>query len=613
MIDGHRKNDANDGQLPSTERMTGTDPELAPEAAESARVVEARVSEVRRVTVADASVETWRRAGVSRVFGIPGGYLTLALDSLSRAGMPYVRSLHEGAAAFESAGYTMASHHPGVVMAQSGPGVTNLVTGVAAAYSECVPMLVVASQAPLAHYARDGHQEAQGTARDVAQASIMAQCTSVVYRPSTPDAALRSMRQALSRAISGRSPTAVELPVDLTGQLVDVEGGNRRDFVVRNEPVDGSAVAYVARALRAAQRPLLVLGDRIAHRGCGAALSALCLRQQIPFAVVGQAKGIVPEDHPYYAGVLEQSGHNSTFALAAAADLTVTLGLTTTIQVTNGYNRSFFQRLIQIDEDNTSMARAYPVELGAVSHLPRFVEALADELDGAISAQRSRPEPPRFDALRGAAKGAFSTPVALAVLRAELPRDCLVVGDCGLNLQYVKHCFPVYADDGFFSLYTLAAMGSGLPVGIGVALARAPQRVLSIIGDGGILVYLAELSVAAQLQLPLITAVINNGGYRQVGDRLANYYDVSFGCSLPDVDFVAVAEACGVMGRRVRGPEELAVALRAALEHNGPVLIEICVEGDSLYDVTPPEVRAWQDRILAREPRVLPWPFNDQS
>src|SRR5690606_40474978 len=114
----------------------------------------------------------------------------------------------------------------------------------------------------------------------------------------------------------------------------------------------------------------------------------------------------------------------------------------------------------------------------------------------------------------------------------------LVAGDSGLTLQYVKHFFPVYAPDGFYSLYSMAPMGSGLPLAIGVQLARPDDVVLCPIGDGGTLVHLSELAVAAHYQLPVIVVVFNNDGYKQVGDRMENYQGASYGCELPAVDFV---------------------------------------------------------------------------
>jgi acetolactate synthase-1/2/3 large subunit len=201
-----------------------------------------------------------------------------------------------------------------------------------------------------------------------------------------------------------------------------------------------------------------------------------------------------------------------------------------------------------------------------------------------------------------------STPAVLAAIRAVMPRNTLVTGDTGLTLQYLKHFFPVYAPDGFFALYSLAAMGSGLPVAIGVSLASPGVPVLCVMGDGGTLVHLSELAVAARYKLPMIVLICNNGGYKQVGDRMDRYQTQAYACDLPAVDFVAAARACGCDAYLAHDAESAANATRPALDRGRPSVIEVQVKGDNLFDITPPRIKQWWDSLY--DDPTNSWPFK---
>jgi len=568
------------------------------------------------LTVAEALVRTISVAGVRCAFGVPGGYTSNILDALERSGMRTIRCMHEGSAAFAAAGYAQASGELGVTFAQSGPGVTNLATGVAAAFMDSVPMLVVASQASLGDYGRDGHQECRGIGRSIDQLELFRTMAHQLYRPPTAVTAMRSIRQAVSVALTERAPTVIDLAVDLSSSRIDFEDLEPHQFVVRSHPVDHDAVQQVTRMMRAARRPVLLLGDKIAHRGATADIANICEEQDVAVVCADFAKGVLPENHALFAGVLGQSGHESAAELVRESDLVIALGTRMSLQTTISFEPGLFKRLVQIEEQASEIARHYSIELGAVSDLRGFVRALRIQLgDGGID----RGARERVAALRAkhavydediSRRAELNTPSALRVLRERLPRETLIAGDCGLNLQYLKRHFPIVAPDGFFNLYGLAAMGAAVPLSIGVKLARPTTPVVAIIGDGGMMVYPGELAVAAELGLNTITVVMNNRGYLQVGDRLANYFGTRNGCTMPHIDFVQLAAAMGCGARRVDERAELASAIEWALAETRPTLIEVMTEGDDLYDMTMPQTRAAQDKWFKRDPLVPPWPFD---
>jgi len=564
-------------------------------------------------TAAEAFVQCLLREGVDATFGIASGYLSPLLDAMRRAGLRAVTNLHEGAAAFAAAGYTMASGKLGVVYAQSGPGVTNAVTGVAAAYMDSIPQLLVAAAAPTNLYARDAHQEASGGEFGIDQLDLYRSAAAVRYRPPTGEAMVRCARRAFAAALGQRSTAVVEVGVDLWSQRIAHADLAPTEYRSASRPVDGVGLERVAALLRAAQRPVLLVGHRAVHRGTAAELRALCEEQDLPCATVDFAKGAVPEDHPLSLGVLGSCGHEAAASYFEHADLVIALGTRMSSQTTFDFDSALFPSLVHIDELPEEPGRNLRLELGVVSDLSAVPAALRAAAGKPV--QRGRAE--RVRALReqhGVYRGTTdraptTTPAVLTAIREVMPRDTLVVGDSGLTLQYLKHFFPVYAADGFFNLYSMAPMGSGLPLAVGVQLARRDEPVLCVIGDGGALVHLSELAVAAHYELPLIVVVINNEGYKQVGDRMERYLHEAYACALPHVDFTAVARACGCDAYRADDAAAAAAAVRTALERRKPALVEVRVKGDNLFDITPDRIKKWWDRMFANSATSPTWPF----
>ena len=199
------------------------------------------------------------------------------------------------------------------------------------------------------------------------------------------------------------------------------------------------------------------------------------------------------------------------------------------------------------------------------------------------------------------------TPRVLRLLREVLPRDARIVGDTGLTAQLLKRHFPVFAEDGFYSLYAMAAMGSGLPISLGVQRGRPDATVVSVIGDGGFLLHAGELSVASQAELPVITVVIKNGGYKQIFDRMDRWYGRIYGSVIDQPDCAALARSLGCDGYSPTSEEGIAEAVRQALSRRRPSVIEVSVAGDHLTDVMTREDVAWHDEAFRNVGQR--WPF----
>ena len=566
------------------------------------------------VTAAEAFVQCLLREGVELAFGVASGYLSPVLDAMRRGGVGVMTNLHEGAAAFAAAGYTMASGKLGVVYTQSGPGVTNALTGVAAAYMDSIPQLLLATQAPTNLYGRDGHQEVTGATHSIDQLEVYRTASAVQYRPPNSEAMIRCLRRSITAAYGRRSTAVLEVAADLWNHSIEHDDLAPAEYRASSAPVDVPAIEEVARLLRAAKAPAVLVGHRAIHRGSAADLLALCEEQDIPCATVDFAKGAIPEDHPLSLGILGSCGHESAAEYFEKADLLIALGTRMSTQTTFDFDAATFPNLVHIDDIVEEPGRNLRLRLGIVSDVAAAIRTLRT----ASGAPRSRGSVERVRALREkhkvyqlpAGRLPTSTPAVMMALREVLPRDALVTGDSGLTLQYLKHFFPMYAPDGFFSLYSLAAMGSGLPVAIGVQRARPDDVVVSVIGDGGALVHLSELAVAAHYNLPLVVVICNNGGYKQVGDRMDRYQTEAYGCALPAVDFVAAAKACGCDAYAANDAEAVMTAMRTALERRRASVIEVRVQGDNIFDVTPPRIKQWWDRMFEGTVQGATWPYK---
>ena len=541
---------------------------------------------VYEVTVAEALTQCLRREGIERVFGLPGSFLLPLLDAFHRGGLKNVESRHEGAAAFMAAAYGMASGQVGVVHTASGPGTTNALTGVAGAFADSVPLLLIMSQIMRARFGTDFHQESSGAIRAVDQMDIFRSVSYYNARPPVADVAVAMMRMALRQAIGRRGPTCYELPFDLQWAKVRTEDMSPASYRSMSTPVDVAGVESVCRMLKDAKAPVLVIGDALTHVGASAELTSFCEEQQIPCATVNYTKGVIAEDHPLALGVCGEYGQGAANEYLEHADLIITMGVRMGPRHTGWFGRKMCDGLVQIDDDPQEIGRNLPVRLGVLGDVPATLRAMRAAMRG-MTHTRSLED--RVAALREKHQvyahpdsltdsDPLTAPRLLRVAREVLPRDALVVGDTGSAMSELSTHFPVYAPDGFFALYTLASMGSSLPMSLGVQLARPEATVLNVIGDGSFLLYEGELNVAVQHELPVITLVLNNGLYKSVSDRQLAWFNRTYATTVPSSKYSEIGKAHGCDGYFVRTAEEARVAVTAAVKARRPTVIEAVVD-----------------------------------
>lgn len=323
------------------------------------------------ISSSDLMVRCLQEAGVEFVFGVPGSHLLSLYDALYRAGAPRViLTRHEQGAAFMADGYARVRRRVGVCLGTVGPGATNLVTGIAAAFMDSIPMLAITAQVRTDHYGRGAHQESTGEGHSIRQGDMLRAVTKQCFLVRDGHRLAEVTRDALRLAQSGRpGPVALEICSDASSQPMEDLSGKSEVKPEEGATCIADAVAETINWLSRAERPVLLAGAGAARAGCAAAIRQLAERLHIPVATSLLAKGILPEDHPLSLGVIGYYGTRLANSYATRADVLIALGEEFREYTTRGWDRKYQPALalIQVDADPAEIGRNYPAALGVVT------------------------------------------------------------------------------------------------------------------------------------------------------------------------------------------------------------------------------------------------------
>jgi thiamine pyrophosphate-dependent acetolactate synthase large subunit-like protein len=519
------------------------------------------------MTGGEAVIRALEVHGVEHVFGIPGTH-TLPMDRyLAGSSIRHVQPRHEQGAGFAADGYARASGRPGVCIVTSGPGVTNLATAAAQAYSDSVPMLVISPGMPGDVYRRGtGYLH---EAKD--QSKAMDNLVAWSHRATSPSDVAETVYRAFEGFASSRPrPVHLEIPLNVldANEPVSLPGPVSP---ARPEPARTS-IEKALSILAGAQRPGLLLGGGAQD----AATEVRDLARALDAIVITSAngKGAYPERDELAVGVA--LGYPSGRAALAECDVVVAIGTEVSSVDLEGEPLNLRGRVIRIDIDAGQLNMNLASECGIHSDAAVAVRRL---LEG-LRAPRTRGGAHRSGVARGQlepeiqARGTGSM-AAAAAIQSCLDDDTIVV--CDTSMLCYNGIIPARFANTPRSVLNptgYATLGYALPAGIGAKLAQPDRRVVVLSGDGGILFTLSELSVAVDLRLPLPIVVVNNRGYGEIRQAMVSRGIEPFGVTFDPPRFPLVAEAFGAKGQLVSEPDELVRALRAAFESDGPTLIE---------------------------------------
>ncbi len=535
-------------------------------------------------TVAHALLDVLRAEGLRTVFGLPGGTVMPVYDALGdRPELRVITTRHETAAVFAAMGHARVSPEPVLVLVTSGPGLTNTLTGLAAAAAEELPIVVVAGEVATSSVGRFALQDGSASGLDVlALTRPIARRAERVERPEHVGSVLR---RALTEARGQRpGPVVLALPID----VARAEHGCIADAPLCRPPVlapDSAACARAARVLARARRPFFVLGRGARGEGVADRVTTLARHLGAGVAVTAHGKGAFPETDPHWAGVLGFGGHREALERLAAADVVLVVGSRLGDLATNAWTalpRTGCE-LVQIDRDAGAIGRNHPVAVGVVGDARAALEALVGHLPAEPRAA-TEAKAPAPGAITTAGPGHGVHPIGLlSALERAMPRDSIVTVDVGEHSAFAVHELRVEHPDRFHFFTGLGSMGSGIGAAIGIGAARPQARVVAICGDGGMAMHGGELLTCVENDLAVTFVVFNDGRYRMVDAGLVHMFGRrSPGLPTRVADWAAIARAVGARAETITSVEQL----RAEhFQGPGPLVLDVRIDPDVFLSI----------------------------
>ena len=542
---------------------------------------------------------------VEYLVGIPGHGSTNLLDAFNDSDVEVLQPRHEQGATHLADGYARASGTPLAVFTSIGPGATNTVTGVATAYVDSVPMVVFTG-------APQTHEYGQGILQEIDRQkpgdfpSVMEPITKQSFVVRDVERLPRVLRRAFQLATTGRpGPVHVDIPMDVQGAVADVDIPNPAHSRAHSRPGgDPDTIAEAAELLVDADRPIIVPGGGCMLAEAWDEVRELAEYLQVPISPTFQAKGIVPEDHDLYVGFAGWIGSTAGNELATKADVVLAVGCRFSDLHTSSFapGVSFDippTKLVHVDIDPSEIGKNYPVEVGIQGDAKvvsrQLHDAIADRIDPVEAednpyyeeAQRLWAEWREQVEKRHTDNVPMSISRALADLREALPREGIVVSSAGQPQETTNPEFPVYEPRTNISCGGFSTMGFGVSAAIGAKLARPDRPVVDIEGDGSFLMTNQEVTLAVAEDIDVTYLILNNHGWKSIRNLQVNKYGPNRVLNTPfneetDVDYLALADAFNIgFAERVIKPENLTDAFEAALEHDGPAIVEAIVEPDN--------------------------------
>jgi acetolactate synthase-1/2/3 large subunit len=545
-----------------------------------------------KLTGAQAVWESLRREGVKTVFGITGGAVIHLYHAMPDFPIHHVLMRHEQAAAHAADGYARATGRVGVCIATSGPGATNLVTGLATAYMDSSPVVAITGQVATPVIGTDAFQEVDITGITLPITKHNYLVTDVRELPAV-------LKEAFYIARTGRpGPVLVDIAKDVQAAEIEYEYPDQIHLPGFPKPrQDVSAlVAKAACMIDEAERPLIIAGRGVVLAGAEDALLTLVEKANIPVITTLLGVGAMPETHPLCLGMAGMHGEAYTNMALSEADVIVALGSRFDDRLTGPTGQFARQaQIVHIDVDPAEVGKNIEADLAIVGDLKDVLPALVPAVKATsrrawlACIQDWRNESADRDILAQETNELVPQFVVRQIWQAT-QGEVIVVSDVGQNQMWEAQYFIHHRRRGLVSSGGLGTMGFALPAAIGAQMALPGEQVWVTAGDGGFQMNIQELATVFQEDLPIKIAILNNGFLGMVRQWQELFFEGRYsGTSLFGPDFARVAEAYGIRGRTVREKSEVVSAIEQAIEHPGPFLIDFrIVQEENVYPMVAP-------------------------
>lgn len=536
-------------------------------------------------------LECLRLEGVDTIFGYPGGTVINIYDDLMDSPIKHILTRHEQAAVHAADGYARATGKVGVAIATSGPGATNTITGIATAYMDSIPLVVITGQVPTPLIGNDAFQEADliGITRPITKHNYLVK--------NVKDLA-RIIKQAFYIARTGRpGPVVVDLPKDVQIASTQFEYPETVELRGYKPTFTGNVrqIENAAKMIMAARRPVLYVGGGVTLSNTSEELMSLAELIQAPVTTTLMAMASFPKKHPLSLGMLGMHGTYYANMAVTNSDLLVAIGARFDDRVT-GKIATFapHAKIIHIDIDPTSIKKNVRVDLPIVGDLKDVLKKLVGKLG-----ERMEEIPALVEATEGwrqeivgwktqhpmsykASKTVIKPQFVIEKLRELTQDDAIITTEVGQHQMWTAQFFDFSQPRTFLSSGGLGTMGYGLPSALGAQAAFPERQVIDVSGDGSFQMNSQELATLVQYRLPVKIVILNNNflGMVRQWQHLFFHNRFSQTCMELPIDFVKLAEAYGATGLKATKPEEVEEVIRKALDTPGPVIMEfkICRE-----------------------------------
>jgi len=522
-------------------------------------------------------VEMLADAGVQVVFGLPGGAISPIHDALLDTQIRTVTTRHESGAMFAAAGYARATGKLAVAAVTSGPGVLNAMTGLASAWCDGLPVLLLVGEVPRAVQGKGVLQDGSAQGLNIVEmARHITKLAAEVPRPSTLPHVLR---RAIATALSGRpGPVLLTLPLDVTmAQLAPPRGGGA---VTSANIVEADLLDEVASLLREAQRPLVVAGSGLRGGRAPSRLRTVAERLACPVATTPKGKGVFPESHPLSLGVFGLGGHRSSQRyLESGVDVVLAIGTSLGDLATDGFSPNLQARraFIHVDIDARQIGKSYSPTHAIVASATEFLGGLVKRLgDEPTSRLRAMPGGVERHVLASSSRADRIAPHdAIVELQSVLPRDTLFTVDSGEHFMFAQHYLEINLPDAFLVMTGLGSMGQSIGAAIGAQLAHPERMVAAICGDGCFAMNAFEIATAVAERLPIRVFVFNDERLGMIEHGVDTLYGRHPEYPTTPLDVCTVARGLGATALRVNSAGQITAARSTLLDAPGPVVIDV--------------------------------------
>ncbi|MEM1989405.1 MAG: biosynthetic-type acetolactate synthase large subunit [Candidatus Bathyarchaeia archaeon] len=548
-----------------------------------------------RMSGAKALIEALKREKVEVIFGIPGGAILPVYDALYDSDIKHILMRHEQCAAHAADGYARASGRVGVCMSTSGPGATNLVTGIATAYMDSSPIVAITGQVPRAFIGKDAFQETDiiGITTPITKCNFQVREASEIPK---------IVKTAFYIASTGRrGPVLIDLPRDVQTEEAEMSFDYKVELrgykpIYDPHPLQ---VEKAANLLIQAERPVIVAGGGVIASDASPELLALSELLIAPVATTLMGKGAIPENHPLSIGMLGMHGTVAANYLVQEADVLLAVGTRFSDRST-GNIKTFCPngKIIHVDIDASEIGKNIKPYVPIVADAKRALKAIYDRIVEKFNRKERSTWFNRIQELKRMHEELIKSdnerirpPALMAEIRNILPNDAIITTEVGQNQMWAALYLKVYKPRKFISSGGLGTMGFGFPAAIGAKVACPDVPVVDIAGDGSFLMTEQDLASSIAWKIPIIVVILNNLVLGMVAQWQRLFYGRRyFAVELKGIpDFVKLAEAYGAQGFRVQSIDEFRRAFKEALNSDVTTVIDVPISPEeNVLPMVPP-------------------------